>query len=216
MRAITKVVWSGLVVAAFSVLRTTHAGAQAHSAGAARSVRSTPVRAGSVRPVARVGTPLKPNCAPLRTVPGLSLNLRPLVATGQRGFGRARGQYVTPFLGYYPFYSPYADYAYDVQPPYDYAPPQQAEPPALPAPIASSQESSANLELQSPPPEVGQLVLVRLDGQVLFASAFMTVDGRITYVTREGLRRSFPISELDKDATRQMNEANGTNVSLPE
>ena len=71
-------------------------------------------------------------------------------------------------------------------------------------------------ELQPPPPDVGQFVLVRLDGQVIFVSAFMAVDGRITYVTREGVRRSFPISELDKQATRQINEANGTDISLPD
>ena len=71
------------------------------------------------------------------------------------------------------------------------------------------------MEPQPPPPEVGQFVLVRLDGQVLFAVAFTTVNGRLTYVTREGLRRSFPVSELDKDATRQMNDANGASVSLP-
>ena len=66
-----------------------------------------------------------------------------------------------------------------------------------------------------PPPELGQLILVRRDGKVLLAVAFTVRNGDLTYVTTEGARRSFPVSELDKEATRQMNDANGTSVSLP-
>jgi hypothetical protein len=67
-----------------------------------------------------------------------------------------------------------------------------------------------------PPPELGQLILVRSDGKVLLAVAFTVRNGQLTYITNEGTKRSFPVSELDKQATQQMNDANGTSISLPE
>lgn len=196
------------LVLAASAAAQSRAGGAGHPAGIAPSVRVVPIRPGS-----RVGTPLNPNFAPIGTVPGLSFNIQALAAADRRNRSRApRGEVSTPLLWYSPYYSPYADYYEAPQPPYDYgyAPQQTAAPPSEPAPEPLSAEP------QTPPPDVGQFVLVRLDGHVIFAVAFMAVDGRVTYVTREGLRRSFPISELDKDATRQMNEANGTSVSLPD
>src|SRR5581483_8903513 len=74
---------------------------------------------------------------------------------------------------------------------------------------------SAPAATQAPPPELGQLILVRRDGQIVMAVAFTVRNGQLTYVTNEGTRRSFPVSELAKDTTRQMNEANGTFVSIP-
>jgi len=82
-------------------------------------------------------------------------------------------------------------------------------PPPESAPSAAAPASIA-------PPELGQLILVRRDGKVLLAVAFTVRNGELTYVTTEGARRSFPLSELDKEATRQMNDANGTSVSLPD
>jgi hypothetical protein len=131
-------------------------------------------------------------------------------------------QPITPILWSSPFYSPYIDESYDAsqQPPYqpyDNQPPQPAQIAPQPAqPVAPSEPKPASAELEPPPPDVGQFVLVRLDGQVVFATAFTSVNGRVTYVTREGLRRSFPVTELDRQATVQMNEANGSSVSLPE
>ena len=55
-----------------------------------------------------------------------------------------------------------------------------------------------------------------VDGEVLLAVAFTVRNGQLTYITNEGTKRSFPVSELDKQATQQMNDANGTSVSLPE
>src|SRR5207245_10292544 len=89
--------------------------------------------------------------------------------------------------------------------------PQPATPPAEAAPRATTPQSPP-----PPPPELGQLILVRSDGQVLLAVAFTVRNGQLTYITNQGTRRSFPVSELDKDATRQMNDANGTSVHLPE
>ncbi len=208
----------GIFLAAFFLFSASPVAAQVHGAGIGRPMRSAPIRSNGFRPLQRVGTPLDPNFGPVSRVPGLSFNIQALAPADRRA--RRRSRFGTPFLWYSPFYSPYEDYAYDEpQPPYDYQqrdyqPAPQAAPPA--SQFTPSEPSSASAEPQPPPPEVGQFVLVRLDGKVVFAVAFTTVNGRLTYVTREGLRRSFPVSELDKEATRQMNDANGTSISLPD
>jgi hypothetical protein len=167
-----------------------------------------------------VATPLQPNFAPIGSVPGLGFSFNSLAATQRRGSGRTRrGQSVTPILWYSPFYSPYADYPYDgPQPPYNDqpSPPAQYAPPAPAPQAAPSEPSTESAELEPPPADVGQFVLVRLDGQVIFATAFTSVNANITYVNTEGIRRSFPLTELDRQATVQMNEANGSSVSLPD
>ena len=73
------------------------------------------------------------------------------------------------------------------------------EPPPAPQPVA----------------ELGELVLIRKDGRTVFAVACSVVKGHLVYVTREGFRRSFPLAELDADATLQMNEERGTSLRLP-
>ena len=111
------------------------------------------------------------------------------------------------------------DYGYDSPqppPPYPYDDQQPSQAAAQPPQYAPSDQPAENPDLEPPPAEVSQFILVRLDGQVLFAVAFTAVDGRLTYVTPEGLRRSFPVSELDRQATLQMNDANGTSISLPD
>jgi hypothetical protein len=76
-------------------------------------------------------------------------------------------------------------------------------------------------EKSVPPPDpapvrdIGQFVLVRRDGRQLFAVAFTVQDGKISYVTREGVRRSVDLSDLDLDVTRQENEERGTTLRLP-
>lgn len=219
MASVNKAGWAAIFLAVLLLPFASSAAAQVRGVGIGRPMpmRSAPIRAGGFRRMQRAGTPLNPNFGPISRVPGLSFNIQALAPADRRA--RRRGRFVTPFLGYSPFYSPYEDDSYDEpQPPYDYQ--QQLPPPpqtaAQPPQFAPSEPSSASAEPQPPPPEVGQLILVRLDGRVVFAVAFTTVNGRLTYVTREGLRRSFPVAELDKDATRQMNDANGTSISLPD
>jgi hypothetical protein len=69
------------------------------------------------------------------------------------------------------------------------------------------------------PPErvrdVGEFVLVRRDGSVVFATAFTTSGDMLTYITPEGARRSLRLSELDVDTTIRMNEERGTTLHLP-
>lgn len=79
-------------------------------------------------------------------------------------------------------------------------------------------EPRENLEPATPPqppPDVGEFVLVRRDGRLLFAIAFSSDGNKLTYVTREGVRRSLPLSELDSEATVRMNEERGTTLHLP-
>jgi hypothetical protein len=177
-----------------------------------------------------VGTPLNPNFAPIRGVPGLGFDF-PHLAAIQRPFRDRfghlrRGLFFSPLFfdslplsypydGEYPYEEGVPDYYTEAaqQPQFVIPPPQlqPAPPSAETAPRVVTPQAPA-----PPPPELGQLILVRHDGQVLLAVAFTTNHGQLTYITREGTRRSFPISELDKDATRQMNDANGTSVSLPD
>jgi hypothetical protein len=175
-----------------------------------------------------VGTPLHPNFAPIRRVPGLGFDFEHLAAISRPTrdrFGREHRQilpFITPIFGtlplYYPFDSETPDYydAAEQQPQFVMMPQQPqaaAPPPREAAPVAPPAVAQFPAP---PPPELGQLILVRRDGQVLLAAAFTTVRGQLTYITREGTRRSFPVSELDKTATREMNDANGTSVSLPD
>ena len=182
------------------------------------TAHAAPARTGGVRVTQRlVATPLQPNFAP---VPGLGFDFHSLAATALRSRpGRARpAQAITPILWYYP-YSPYVDSDYaspQPLPPYQYDDQQPSQAAAQPPQSAPSEQPAESLDLEPPPAEVSQFILVRLDGQALFAVAFTAVDGRLTYVTPEGLRRSFPVSELDRQATLQMNDANGTSLSLPD
>lgn len=63
--------------------------------------------------------------------------------------------------------------------------------------------------------DVGEFVLVRRDGRLLFAVAFSAEGDQLIYITREGVRRSLPLAELDIEATRRMNEERGTTLRLP-
>ena len=65
-----------------------------------------------------------------------------------------------------------------------------------------------------PIPDVGNFILVRRDGRLLFASVFSVVGSQVQYVTPEGIRRTLAISDLDAVATQQMNEARGTTVEI--
>ncbi len=172
-----------------------------------------------------VATPLNPNFAPLDGVPGLGFDF-PHLAAVSRGFQQ---RFLFINNGFSPFFAPIffdpLSLSYPAEIPDYYAEgerqpifvmppppqPQPATPPAEAAPRATTPQVPP-----PPPPELGQLILVRSDGQVLLAVAFTVRNGQLTYITNQGTRRSFPVSELDKDATRQMNDANGTSVSLPE
>jgi len=84
-----------------------------------------------------------------------------------------------------------------------------APPPAQPAPAAQPAAE------EQPLPDPGEFVLVQRDGRLLFAVAFTGEPGRVVYVTKEGLRRTIALAQLDIDATLRMNEERGTSIQLP-
>jgi hypothetical protein len=162
---------------------------------------------------------------PVNGVPGLGFDFTHLAVVGA-GFPRRfrfanRGFFpsFTPvFFGptpYYPFELPYSGAGQ--QPIIIVVPSQPQQPqPAAPPPVETVPESASPQTSPPPPPELGQLILVRHDGQVHLAVGFTVRNGQITYITNDGTRRSFPVSDLDKQATRQMNDTSGTSVSLSE
>jgi len=170
-------------------------------------------------------------------VPGLGFDYPHLAAVGGNfrtnppGFGGGehhRENFVTPLFfggfGGYPYYYPdssdYQDYQPAQQPQQQQQPQviviQQPVPAQSPAPVP--QEPSANAATPAPSPapvpEVGEFILVRRDGRVLFASVFSVSGTQVQYVTPEGVRRTLPLSELDPVATQDMNEARGTTLQL--
>lgn len=167
-------------------------------------------------------------------VPGLGFDFPHLAAVGgsaqnnrSLGFGRGgrrgQGAYVPILFGGYPYYDygPYYDSG-------DYDQAQQSvqsQPQVIviqqPGSDAAEQQGadSANDAALPPPtaapvPDIGDFILVRQDGRILFASAFSVVGTQMQYVSPDGIRHTLPMTELDANATQQMNEARGTTVQL--
>ena len=170
-------------------------------------------------------------------VPGLGFDYPHLAAVSgslhnNRSFGSRRGghrqqdSFVPILFGGYPFYGDfYGDYGDSTD--YSQPRPQQPQPqviviqqpvPAAPAP----QDLAAGDPAASPPVpsvaapvrDVGEFVLVRRDGRILFASIFSVAGPQLVYVTPEGIRHTLPLADLDADATREMNEARGSTIQL--
>jgi hypothetical protein len=68
--------------------------------------------------------------------------------------------------------------------------------------------------VETPVPDIGDFVLVRRDGRIVFASLFSVIGTQVRYITPEGTRHTLAIADLDSDATQQMNEARGTTVQI--
>ena len=184
---------------------------------------------GAPQSVGRIGTPLHPNFAPIRGVPGQGFDYQHLAAVSRTVRDRSGHlhrttsvPFITPIFSGLPYYYGfdsgvpyYSEDEPEQQPPADLppAPPVVRGPAAAPEDFAASQRVAA--PAPEPVPEVGQFILVRRDGQIVMAVAFTTTGGRLTYVTQDGTRRSFAMSELDRDATQQMNEVNGHTLNLP-
>jgi hypothetical protein len=94
-----------------------------------------------------------------------------------------------------------------------------------PAPVAGAQsmnpaQQSSTTTPSTPPAvaapvrDVGEFILVRRDGRILFASAFSVNGGQLRYVTPEGISHTVSVAELDAGATLQMNEALGATVQI--
>jgi hypothetical protein len=168
-------------------------------------------------------------------VPGLGFDFPHLAAIGgslhnnPHSFGHngqhGQGAYIPIFFGGYPYY--YDDPGADQQDQQaaQTAPSQpqvvviQQTVPAQQA--ADSGNDTGNVSAPAPEsevaastPDVGDFILVRRDGRILFASLFSVVGAQVQYVTPEGIRRSVAMADIDSDATEQMNEARGTTVMI--
>jgi hypothetical protein len=162
-------------------------------------------------------------------VPGLGFDYPHLAAisgglrNGQpsnsgRGIHRGQSSFVPILFGGYPYYADSLDYEQPEQ-----QPQQQPQVIVIQQPVPATQQivDPGNAPaISSPPPvaapvrEVGEFILVKRDGRILFASAFMVGGAQLTYVTPEGIRRTLSVSELDAEATQQMNEARGTTIQI--
>lgn len=85
----------------------------------------------------------------------------------------------------------------------------QAAPPSQQAADQPPAEDSVPL------PDVGQFTLVLLNGTQLQAVAFTRVNDRIVYITADGSRRTFAVTDLNSDATMRVNEERATPLQLP-
>lgn len=122
-------------------------------------------------------------------------------------------------FGAYPYYfSPFASAPIVLETPS--AAPQPDPPPQapiiiVPPPVAAAAPLPEPVADEQPLPDPGEFVLVQRDGRLLFAVAFTSDPGRVVYITKEGLRRSIALDQLDVDATVRMNEERGTSIQLP-
>jgi hypothetical protein len=168
-------------------------------------------------------------------VPGLGFDFPHLAAVGgaprnnsphfEHNGHHGQGSFVPIFFGGYPY--GYEDLGYDQQD-QQTVQPSQPQPQIIviqqPLPVQQGADSgidTGNLsapesESQAAAPirDVGDFILVRRDGRVLFASIFSVVGSQLQYVTPEGIRHTLAMSDLDADATQQMNEARGTTVQI--
>lgn len=159
-----------------------------------------------------------------------------------RGFGHSgnRGQgFMTPiFFGGYPYYYDGSlDYEQPEEVEQTQAYPMQAQPqPQIiviqqPVPAVATQSAAVPQDLdtggvagksspaahpaaEAPVQRMGEIILIRKDGRVLFASAFSVVGTQLRYISVEGILQKFPVAELDAEATEQMNEARGNSVQI--
>jgi hypothetical protein len=131
---------------------------------------------------------------------------------------RIRGSGFGAFPG---FFAPYGGTPIVVESPSTASEPEvQAAPQQQPIivvtpPAAAQATAQAADQSLVPLYDPGEFVLVRRDGRLLFAVAFTSADGRVVYVTKDGLRRTVPLDQLDVDSTQRMNEERGTSVQLP-
>lgn len=65
------------------------------------------------------------------------------------------------------------------------------------------------------PANTSEYVFIRRDGTVFFALAYSWADGKLQYITQDGLRKFAPLDTLDLKATQQFNEQSGQTLSPP-
>ena len=195
-----------------------------HAGGVSRApmARMAPSRAPVARVTPRVARPVSARFVGPARASGASVGRRRVASFRMMRdrFGRLHRVRVVTFVGagypgfypgFYPDYYPY-DYGSDEG---SYDTTQQSAPaPGEQYAPAGGESSAASADASLP--ESAPLILVRKDGQIVTPSAFTISGDRLVYITAQGARLSFPVAELDRETTRQMNEANGNVVGIPE
>jgi hypothetical protein len=101
----------------------------------------------------------------------------------------------------------------------DQSGPPQPQPQVIVVEAPPSQQADDNSstpeQSEEQIPDVGQFTLVLRNGRQLEAVAFSHVNDEIVYITTDGSRRSFPATDLNSDATVQINVERGTPLQLP-
>lgn len=158
----------------------------------------------------------------LNNVPGLGFNYEFLAAMnqnlGERAFidpatrqelalSERLSRFSTGFGAFIPFFGGYVEPVEEQEPPVDVE--QQPAPTEEP-----ESEPSAPSEELPPLPDVGEFVLVLHNGNQIKAVAFMRQNDQIVYITKDGVRSSFPAADLDAAATQQRNQQHGTPLQL--
>jgi hypothetical protein len=166
----------------------------------------------------------------LNNVPGLGFNYEFLDAMNQNLGERAFIDPVTQqdlalaqrlsltgsgFAGFVPFwgggyYAEPAEEQPQQQPPVIVE--QQQQPGS--ASESENESSAAPAEEPAPLPDVGEFVLVLRSGEKINAVAFTRQSDQIVYITKDGVRQSFPAADLDTAATQQINQQRGTPLQL--
>jgi hypothetical protein len=176
-------------------------------------------------------------------VPGLGFDYPHLAAisgglqnSAAQGFRRGRnsgqGNFVPIFFAGSPYFPYYVDDSLDYEQAEPPGQPVQPQPHIIviqqPVPAAAAQQLAAAqapsdaaqssqfspAASEAPVRNVGEFILIRKDGRVFFANAFSVVGTQLHYISPEGILQKFPVTELDSDATRQMNEARGNTVQI--
>jgi hypothetical protein len=97
-------------------------------------------------------------------------------------------------------------------------PPSQQQPQIIilqQAPESQQPVAQPAAAVPLPTPDEGEFTLVLRDGSRIQAVAFTHINGKIVYITTDGLRHSLSDSELDSDATVRVNQERGTTLQLP-
>jgi hypothetical protein len=81
--------------------------------------------------------------------------------------------------------------------------------------VAQQQPPAPGLAYSAPSEPVYEYVFVKRDGTKIFAVAYSLTKDNLQYITKEGLRRTLPLTSLDFEATQKSNEERGNTVTLP-
>ena len=164
-------------------------------------------------------------------VPGLGFDYSHVAAVhpqGTHGRGRGRGRNGGFVGAYFPFYG--GDYYWPIFPDDTEDDQASAAPPEEAQPVDSGEPEPQQIaENEAPvrpshdyvpakpaaPQDTDEYVFVRRDGTLFFAAAFAWENGTLRYITREGLRRTLSLDQLDLNATQQFNQQRGLNFHLP-